>query len=70
MTKYTDGKNIYYASAVLGEGKYAVCKKQIGAVSLGIHKYNHRKNPIVSTIEEAQYNLIALAKIRKWEKYE
>lgn len=27
--KYTDGKNIYYVSGILGENNFAVCKESL-----------------------------------------
>lgn len=48
-TKYTDGKNIYYVSGLLGDNQYAVCKKAIGSKSLGNHRYRARTNKVVST---------------------
>ena len=29
MINYTDGRYIYYVSALLGENQYAVCKKAV-----------------------------------------
>ncbi|WP_317405270.1 hypothetical protein [Megamonas funiformis] len=52
MTIYTDGRYIYYVSALLGENQYAVCKKMIGSESVGNHKYKSRTNRVVSTAKK------------------
>ena len=64
--KYTDGRYIYYVSALLGENQYAVCKKTIGSKSIGNHKYKSRTNKVV----KAQEYLNKLAKDKKWDVYE
>ena len=68
--KYTDGRYIYYVSALLGENQYAVCKKAIDSKSVGNHKYKCRTNKVVSTAKEAQEYLNKLAKDKKWDVYE
>lgn len=68
--KYTDGRYIYYVSALLGENQYAVCKKTIGSKSIGNHKYKSRTNKVVSTAKKAQEYLNKLAKDKKWDVYE
>lgn len=70
MTNYTDGRYIYYVSALLGENQYAVCKKAIDSKSVGNHKYRSNTNKVVSTAKEAQAYLDKLASNKKWDVYE
>lgn len=70
MTIYTDGRYIYYVSALLGENQYAVCKKMIGSESVGNHKYKSRTNKVVNTAKKAQAYLDKLASNKKWDAYE
>ena len=67
MVKYTDGKYIYYVSALLGNKKYAVCKKEIGSKNFGNHKYKSSSNKVRTTPGEAQDYLDRLAQKKKWE---
>lgn len=69
MVKYTDGIFIYYVSALLGDNKFAVCKKEIGSKKHGNHKYKSSSNKVVSTAGEAQDYLDRLAERKKWEEY-
>lgn len=69
-TKYTDGKNIYYVSGLLGDNQYAVCKKAIGSKSFGNHRYRSRTNKVVSTADEAQKYLNQLAQEKEWNEFE
>ncbi|WP_455630939.1 hypothetical protein [Megamonas sp.] len=69
MVKYTDGKYIYYVSALLGDKKYAVCKKEIGAKNFGNHKYKSSANKTVQTKGEAQDYLDRLAERKGWQEY-
>lgn len=64
---YSDGKYIYYVSALLGENKFAVCRKEIGKTTFGNHKYKSSSNKTVSTLGEAQDYLDRLAQRKKWE---
>lgn len=70
QTKYTDGRYIYYVSALLGENQYAVCKKDVNSQSVGHHKYRSNTNKVVSTAKEAQEYLDKLASNKKWDAYE
>lgn len=69
QTKYTDGKYIYYVSALLGKNKYSVCKKDINSKTTGNHKYKSSNNKVVSRAEEAQKYLCELASGKKWVEY-
>lgn len=70
MTNYTEGRYIYYVSALLGENQYAVCKKAINSEAIGNHKYRSNTNKVVSTAKEAQAYLDKLASNKKWDVYE
>lgn len=65
--EYTDGKFIYYVSPLLGEHKYAVCKKECGKKTYGNHKYKSSANKTVATPGEAQDYLDRLAEKKGWE---
>lgn len=66
---YTDGKNIYFVHALLGNNKFAVCKRQIGADTISVHKYKSPINKVVETKEEAQEILNYLAQEKNLQKY-
>ena len=67
--KYTDGKNIYYVSGILGENNFAVCKKAINSKSIGRHKYKSSANKTVHTAGEAQDYLDRIAEKKGGDEY-
>lgn len=67
--QYTDGENIYYVSALYGSSIFAVCKKQIGKRTFGIHKYKGRGNIPADTPEAAQERLEELAVKKGWQLF-
>ncbi len=69
LQKFTDGEFIYYAGSVLGENKFAVCKKKIGSKALGVHKYRSNSNKIVQSIAEAQNYLEKTAHKNGWQLF-
>lgn len=69
MIKYTDGKYIYFVSALLGDN-FAVCQKQIGSTKLGLHKYRSSANKTVASPGEAQDYLDRIALRKGWDEYD
>ena len=67
--QYTDGKSIYYVSAIYGSNIFAICKKKIGDRKIGVHRYKGRSNNPTDTPEIAQERLEELAVKKGWQLY-